>query len=88
MDRFVKSHHNLEPRTRTHLKSHQNKSGFRAFTSNPSNYTYIPLKNNSYINIFPLKTNTFSLSFQLNNIIITFFSNFHSQPLSKYIKKL
>ncbi|MFS8009327.1 hypothetical protein Hanom_Chr14g01283411 [Helianthus anomalus] len=35
----------------------------RAFTSNPSNYTYIPLKNNSYINIFPLKTNTFSLSF-------------------------
>ncbi|MFS8020598.1 hypothetical protein Hanom_Chr16g01417431 [Helianthus anomalus] len=60
----------------------------RAFTSNPSNYTYIPLKNNSYINIFPLKTNTFSLSFQLNNIIITFFSNFHSQPLSKYIKKL
>ncbi|MFS8022831.1 hypothetical protein Hanom_Chr16g01444101 [Helianthus anomalus] len=60
----------------------------RAFTPNPSNYTYIPLKNNSYINIFPLKTNTFSLSFQLNNIIITFFSNFHSQPLSKYIKKL
>ncbi|MFS7990674.1 hypothetical protein Hanom_Chr11g01061711 [Helianthus anomalus] len=60
----------------------------RAFTSNPSNYTYIPLKNNSYINIFPLKTNTFSPSFQLNNIIITFFSNFHSQPLSKYIKKL
>ncbi|MFS8034938.1 hypothetical protein Hanom_Chr17g01587091 [Helianthus anomalus] len=58
------------------------------FTFNPSNYTYIPLKNNSYINIFPLKTNTFSLSFQLNNIIITFFSNFHSQPLSKYIKKL
>ncbi|MFS7927621.1 hypothetical protein Hanom_Chr04g00311271 [Helianthus anomalus] len=49
---------------------------------------YIPLKNNSYINIFPLKTNIFSLSFQLNNIIITFFSNFHSQPLSKYIKKL
>ncbi|MFS8000876.1 hypothetical protein Hanom_Chr13g01183721 [Helianthus anomalus] len=61
---------------------------FRAFTSNPSNYTYIPLKNNSYINIFPLKTNTFSLSFQLNNIIITFLSHFHSQPLSKYIKKL
>ncbi|KAJ0483650.1 hypothetical protein HanIR_Chr13g0667091 [Helianthus annuus] len=61
---------------------------FRAFTSNPSNYTYIPLKNNSYINIFPLKTNIFSLSFQLNNIIITFFSNFHSQSLSKYIKKL
>ncbi|MFS7931333.1 hypothetical protein Hanom_Chr04g00354721 [Helianthus anomalus] len=60
----------------------------RAFTSNPSNYTYILLKNNSYINIFPLKTNIFSLSFQLNNIIITFFSNFHSQPLSKYIKKL
>ncbi|MFS7919764.1 hypothetical protein Hanom_Chr03g00216531 [Helianthus anomalus] len=59
---------------------------FRALISNPSNYTYIPLKNNSYINIFPLKTNTFSLSFQLNNIIITFFSNFHSQPLSKYIK--
>ncbi|MFS8028465.1 hypothetical protein Hanom_Chr16g01510881 [Helianthus anomalus] len=27
----------------------------RAFTSNPSNYTYIPLKNNSYINTFPLK---------------------------------
>ncbi|MFS7951639.1 hypothetical protein Hanom_Chr07g00597471 [Helianthus anomalus] len=60
----------------------------RAFTSNPPNYTYIPLKNNSYINIFSLKTNTFSLSFHLNNIIITFFSNFHSQPLSKYIKKL
>ncbi|MFS7938646.1 hypothetical protein Hanom_Chr05g00442201 [Helianthus anomalus] len=60
----------------------------RAFTSNPLNYTYISLKNNSYINIFPLKTNIFSLSFQLNNIIITFFSNFHSQPLSKYIKKL
>ncbi|MFS8001022.1 hypothetical protein Hanom_Chr13g01185371 [Helianthus anomalus] len=64
------------------------KLDLRAFTSNPSNYTYISLKNNSYINIFPLKTNTFSLFFQLNNIIITFFSNFHSQPLSKYIKKL
>ncbi|MFS7934086.1 hypothetical protein Hanom_Chr05g00387451 [Helianthus anomalus] len=37
----------------------------RAFTSNPSNYTYIPLKNNSYINIFPLKTNNFSLSFSI-----------------------
>ncbi|MFS8000201.1 hypothetical protein Hanom_Chr12g01175571 [Helianthus anomalus] len=37
----------------------------RAFSSNPSNYTYIPLKNNSYINIFPLKTNTFSLSFSI-----------------------
>ncbi|MFS8019830.1 putative CRAL-TRIO lipid binding domain-containing protein [Helianthus anomalus] len=37
----------------------------RAFTSNPSNYTYIPLKNNFYINIFPLKTNTFSLSFSI-----------------------
>ncbi|MFS8023988.1 hypothetical protein Hanom_Chr16g01457991 [Helianthus anomalus] len=60
----------------------------RAFTSNPPNYTYIPLKNNSYINIFSLKTNTFSLSFQLNNIIITFFYNFHSQSLSKYIKKI
>ncbi|MFS7889337.1 hypothetical protein Hanom_Chr00s000003g01605781 [Helianthus anomalus] len=60
----------------------------RAFTSNPPNYTYIPLKNNSYINIFSLKTNIFSLSFQLNNIIITFFSNLHSQPLLKYIKKL
>ncbi|MFS7920691.1 hypothetical protein Hanom_Chr03g00227791 [Helianthus anomalus] len=60
----------------------------RAFTSNPPNYTYIPLKSNSYINIFPVKTNIFSLSFQLNNIIITFFSNFHSQALSKYIKKL
>ncbi|MFS8021836.1 hypothetical protein Hanom_Chr16g01432161 [Helianthus anomalus] len=50
----------------------------RAFTSNPSNYTYIPLKNNSYINIFPLKTNTFLSPFQLNNIIITFFSLLHS----------
>ncbi|MFS7895313.1 hypothetical protein Hanom_Chr00s002705g01703311 [Helianthus anomalus] len=60
----------------------------KAFTSNPSNYTYILLKNNSYINIFSLKTNTFSLSFQLNNIIITFFSHFHSQLLSKYIKNL
>ncbi|MFS7903276.1 hypothetical protein Hanom_Chr01g00022151 [Helianthus anomalus] len=26
--------------------------------------------------------------FTLNNIIITYFSNFYSQPLSKYIKKL
>ncbi|MFS7906798.1 hypothetical protein Hanom_Chr01g00063471 [Helianthus anomalus] len=47
----------------------------RAFTFKPSNYTYIPLKNNSYINIFPLKTNTFSLSFQLNNRV-----NCHFRP--------
>ncbi|KAM0066721.1 hypothetical protein Hdeb2414_s0002g00052351 [Helianthus debilis subsp. tardiflorus] len=39
--------------------------GFRAFSSNPSNYTYISLKNNFYINIFSLKTNTFSLSFSI-----------------------
>ncbi|MFS7975067.1 hypothetical protein Hanom_Chr10g00876111 [Helianthus anomalus] len=60
----------------------------RAFTSNPSNYTYILPKNNSYINIFPLKTNISSLSFQLNNIIIIFFSLLHSQPFSIYIKKI
>ncbi|MFS7888679.1 hypothetical protein Hanom_Chr00s000001g01597991 [Helianthus anomalus] len=60
----------------------------RAFTSNPSNYTYILLKHNSYINIFPLKTNIFFLfSFQLNNIIIIFFSLIHPHPLSIYIKK-
>ncbi|MFS8005921.1 hypothetical protein Hanom_Chr13g01243051 [Helianthus anomalus] len=45
--------------------THPLEKRLRAFTSNPSNYTYIPLKNNSYINIFPLKTNTFSLSFSI-----------------------
>ncbi|MFS7990219.1 hypothetical protein Hanom_Chr11g01056201 [Helianthus anomalus] len=61
---------------------------FRAFISNSSNYTYIPLKSNSYINIFSLKTNTFLSPFLLNNIIITFFSHLHSQTLSIYIKKI
>ncbi|MFS7992604.1 hypothetical protein Hanom_Chr12g01084291 [Helianthus anomalus] len=57
----------------------------RAFTSNPLKIYIHSTKNNSYINIFPLKTNTFSLSF---SIYITFFSLLHSQPLSIYIKKV
>ncbi|MFS7980905.1 hypothetical protein Hanom_Chr10g00944641 [Helianthus anomalus] len=63
-------------------------SRLTAFTSNSLNYTYIPLKNNFYINIFPLKTNIFFSHFQLNNIIITFFSLLYSQSLSIYIKKI
>ncbi|KAJ0462092.1 hypothetical protein HanHA89_Chr16g0679531 [Helianthus annuus] len=46
----------------TSLSTHMERLSLKGKAlSNPSNYTYIPLKNNSYINIFPLKTNTFSL---------------------------